>query len=210
MDEFEFEHGELTGSLISMEFGQGGRIQQLWVAESATPEGTQEFQFVSPALDMGEEVTEDYFPGTILLGARMAPEDPWIVGKNATATRSDNSEIGPTQVTFEYQFAFLDEISATGKFYEIPGPIPQIAWDLEIRNRARKSIRSQVHRRSGQLYLLPAAERQAAWTVDLPRRGHDLGVLQSRGRLAHHSASVGGHTHRLRPQPGHHGAREMA
>jgi len=140
MDEFEFEHGELTGSLISMEFGQGGRIQQLWVAESATPEGTQEFQFVSPALDMGEEVTEDYFPGTILLGARMAPEDPWIVGKNATATRSDNSEIGPTQVTFEYQFAFLDEISATGKFYEIPGPIPQIAWDLEIRNRARKSI----------------------------------------------------------------------
>ena len=140
MEEFEFEHGELTGSLISMEFGQGGRIQQLWVAESATPEGTQEFQFVSPAIDMGEEVTEDYFPGTILLGARMAPEDPWITGRNSTATRSDDSEIGPTQVTFEYQFAFLDEISATGKFYEIPGPVPQIAWDLEIRNRARKSI----------------------------------------------------------------------
>lgn len=74
MDEFGLDRPELTGSVISMEFGQGGRIQQLWASDPATPEEGEEFQFIAPPLNMGEEMTDDYFPGTILLGARTHPE----------------------------------------------------------------------------------------------------------------------------------------
>jgi hypothetical protein len=140
LEDFDLDHIELTGTTISLEFGQGGRIQQLWVAESVTPDGAQEFQFVCPPIDMGEEVTEDYFPGTILLGVRTSPDDPWIVTRNATATRTGPDEQSPTSVSFDYEFPFLDDIKAEGKFYEISGPIPQIAWDLTLVNRARRSV----------------------------------------------------------------------
>jgi hypothetical protein len=140
LEDFDLDHIELTGTTISMEFGQGGRIQQLWVAESITPEGSQEFQFVCPPIDMGEEVTEDYFPGTILLGARTSPDDPWIVTRNATATRTGPDEISPAAVSFVYEFPFLEDIAAEGRFYEISGPMPQIAWDLTLANRTRRTI----------------------------------------------------------------------
>ena len=140
MEDFELEPTELTGSLISMEFGQGGRIQQLWVAESAIPEGTQEFQFVCPVLEMGEEITESYFPGTILLGARTDPEDPWILSRNHTANRVSGLDLPPGTMAFEYEFGLLEEISATGRFYEMEEPISQIAWDLRIANSSRRSV----------------------------------------------------------------------
>jgi len=140
VDDFELDRMELTASVISMEFGQGGRIQQMWVAESPAPEATQEFQFVCPPLDMGEEVTEDYFPGTILLGARTSPDDPWIVSRNATAVQTAGDEFGQNSIGFEYEFSFLDELGASGRFYEISGPVPQLAWDVEITNRSRRSV----------------------------------------------------------------------
>ena len=139
MDDFSIDRQELSGALISMEFGPGGRIQQLWASDPSAPEESEEFQFVAPPLMMGEETTEDYFPGTILLGARTHPDDPWIVSRNARAeviTEEDDGSV----VAFEYEFSFLEEIRATGKFYEIPGVVPQIAWDVEITNRSRRSI----------------------------------------------------------------------
>lgn len=123
-----------------MEFGQGGRIQQLWVAEAASPEATQEFQFVCPNLEMGEEMTEAYFPGTVLLGARMDPEDPWIVSRNHDARRISSADMPSGTMGFEYEFSFLEELGATGRFYEIEGPIPVIAWDFRIVNRSRRSV----------------------------------------------------------------------
>jgi len=139
MDDFGIDRQELTGALISMEFGPGGRIQQLWASDPSAPEESEEFQFVAPPLMMGEETTEDYFPGTILLGARTHPEDPWIVSRNARAEAISEEEDGSI-VSFEYEFSFLEDLGATGKFYEIPGSVPQIAWDVEITNRSRRSI----------------------------------------------------------------------
>ena len=140
MDDFSLDRQELTGSLISLEFGPGGRIQQLWTSDPTSPDESEEFQFVAPPLMMGEETTEDYFPGTILLGARTHPDDPWIVSRNARAEIIDDEEDNGSVVAFEYEFAFLDEIRATGKFYEIPGTVPQIAWDVEITNKSRRSL----------------------------------------------------------------------
>src|ERR1019366_830220 len=122
MDDFSIDRQELTGALISMEFGQGGRIQQLWASDPSAPDESEEFQFVAPPLLMGEETTEDYFPGTILLGARTHPEAPWIVSRNARAEPISDEEDGSV-VAFEYEFSFLEEIHATGKFYEIPGVV---------------------------------------------------------------------------------------
>ncbi|MDR3690441.1 MAG: DUF5695 domain-containing protein [Fimbriimonas sp.] len=139
MDDFSLDRQELTGALISMEFGQGGRIQQLWASDPTAPDESEEFQFVAPPLMMGEETTEDYFPGTILIGARAHPDEPWIVSRNARAEPMEEEEEGSV-VGFEYEFTFLDEIRATGKFYEIAGAIPQIAWDVEIINQSRRSL----------------------------------------------------------------------
>lgn len=139
MDDFSLERQELTGSLISMEFGPGGRIQQLWASDPNAPDENEEFQFVAPPMNMGEELTDDYFPGTILLGARTHPDDPWIVSRNTRAESIEEDEDGRL-VSFQYEFAFLDELNATGRYYEIPGQIPQIAWDVRIENGSRRSI----------------------------------------------------------------------
>lgn len=139
MDDFSLERQELTGSLITMEFGPGGRIQQLWASDPNAPDESEEFQFVAPPMNMGEELTDDYFPGTILIGARTHPEDPWIVSRNTRAEPIEDDEDGRI-VEFRYEFAFLDELQATGRFYEIPGQIPQIAWDVRIENTSRRSI----------------------------------------------------------------------
>lgn len=139
MDDFSLDRQELTGSLISMEFGPGGRIQQLWASDPHAPDDHEEFQFVAPPMAMGEELTDDYFPGTILIGARTDPEAPWIVSRNTRAEPLEDDEDGRL-VTFQYEFSFLDELRVTGRYYEIPGQIPQIAWDVKIENRSRRSV----------------------------------------------------------------------
>jgi hypothetical protein len=139
MDDFTSEHGELTGTLITMEFGAGGRIQQLWASDPNLPEEGEEFQFVLTPVSFGEEYAEDYYPGTILIGARTRPEDPWMLSRNASAVQIGDP-LDPTTVSFAYDFPLLPEIKAQGRFYEIAGPIPQILWDIELRNEGKVSI----------------------------------------------------------------------
>lgn len=139
MDDFAMDRPELTGTLISMEFGQGGRIGQMWVANPNLPDENEEFQFVLSPINMGDETVEDYYPGTILIGARSHPDDPWIVSRNSTARQIDDDE-DPSKVSFAYEFAFLDDIEAVGKFYERAGTVPQICWDLTLTNRSRATI----------------------------------------------------------------------
>ncbi len=139
MDDFGFDRPELNGALISLEFGPAGRIQQLWASDPNLPDEGEEFQFVLSPLSLGEEFSEDYLPGTILVGARTNPDEPWIVSRNAEAEILGGEEPSPV-IEFEYELPFLEEIRATGKYYEIPGPVPVVAWDVRLANRGRKSI----------------------------------------------------------------------
>jgi hypothetical protein len=139
MDEYHLERPELTGALISMEFGAGGRIQQLWAADPNLPEEGEEFQFVLTPVGFGEEYAEDYYPGTILVGARTRPQDPWILSRNARAEMAGDPS-DPTQVSFTYDLPLLPEIRARGRFFELPGPVPQIVWEVDLRNDGRVSI----------------------------------------------------------------------
>lgn len=138
MDDFSLDRPELTGSLLSLEFDSAGRIQQLWASDPINPTDSDEYQFIAPPFQMGEEVTEDYFPGTILIGARTDPDEPWIVARNAHATQIDDEF--SSAITFEYDLGFLDELRAVGRFHEISGTVPLIAWDVEITNRSRRSV----------------------------------------------------------------------
>lgn len=143
MDPFDEERPELSGSLVSIEFGPGGRIQQLWASDPGLPEEGEDFQFVLPPLQFGEESADDYLPGTILIGARTNPDDHWVVSRNGQAKQIldiDSDTFDPTKVAYEYTFPFLDDIKATGKFYEVADAVPQICWDLEIKNAGRISI----------------------------------------------------------------------
>lgn len=139
MDDFGFDRAELTGSLISMEFGQGGRIQQLWVADSGIRDDGEEFQFILPPVNLGEEISDDYNPGTILLGARTNPDDPWILSRNTSAEVVEDGE-DPMVTVFDYEFGLLPEITARGRFYELPGDVPQIVWDLKLKNAGRVTV----------------------------------------------------------------------
>src|SRR5215475_859363 len=103
MDDYSFDRPELAGTLISMEFGPGGRIQQLWAADPNLPDQNEEFQFVISPLSLGEEFAEDYFPGTILLGARLNPDDPWMLSRNGDVSIPEETE-DPSRVVFEYEF----------------------------------------------------------------------------------------------------------
>lgn len=139
MDDFPLDRPELTGSLITLEFGNAGRVHQMWVADPSLPEEGQEYQFVLPPVSFGEEFAEDYFPGTILLGARTKPDDPWILDRNKNATaieEEDESRLA----SFEYEFSLLPELRVTGKFYEVTQPFPQIVWDILVANQGRVSI----------------------------------------------------------------------
>ena len=143
MEQFEDERPELTGSLISIEFGPGGRMQQLWASDPGLPEESEDFQFILPPLQFGEEVADDYFPGSILIGARTDPDGPWALSRNRSARYvfpMESEDFDPAVVAYEYEFPLLQEIRATGKFYERAGPIPQIIWDVEIYNRGRVSV----------------------------------------------------------------------
>jgi len=139
MDDFSLDRQELNGTLISMEFGPGGRIQQLWASDPNAPDENEEFQFIAPPMAMGEEITDDYFPGTLLIGARTHPEDPWMLARNVAARPIEEDDDGRS-IGFEYELGLLDDLRATGRFYEIPGAVPQIAWDISLTNRSRRGV----------------------------------------------------------------------
>lgn len=141
MDRFDDDRPELTGSLISMEFGPGGRIGQLWASDPALPDEGEDFQFVLPPIAFGEETSEDYSPGTVLIGVRTDPEGPWMVSRNTRAKAPDGEEDSdPNVVAFEYDFPLIDDLRVTGRFYEVAGALPQIVWDLKIENRGRRAL----------------------------------------------------------------------
>ncbi len=144
MESFESDRTDLTGSLITIEFGNGGRVTQLWASDPALPEEGEEFQFVLPPIQFGEENSDDYLPGTILIGARTGPEQPWMFSRNGQAMPvfpiEDDESMDSNAVTFDYEFPLLEDIQARGKWLEQAGPFPQVIWELEIRNRGRQSI----------------------------------------------------------------------
>lgn len=139
MDEFPDDRSELSGTLMSLEFGPDGRITHIWAADPALPEAGEEFQFVLGPVSFGEEFSEDYFPGTILLGARTTPDEPWIVSRNSGAALSEDFD-EPGVVQFEYEFPLLPEVKAIGRYYERGGTVPQVCWDVRIVNQGRVSI----------------------------------------------------------------------
>lgn len=117
---------------------------QLWASDPALPDEGEDFQFVLPPLDFGEEQVEDLYPGTILLSARTDPNGPWISSRNSSARTIDDfdleGEFDPGSVSFEYEFPLLDGVAVTGKYYEMAGVIPQIVWDLEVKNQGRQAL----------------------------------------------------------------------
>jgi hypothetical protein len=146
MDPFEDERGEFTGAYISMEFGPGGRITQLWGADPARGDEGDEFQFILPPVRFGEESGEDYLPGTILIGVRSRPEEPWAVSRNmrAEVIEDDEEDSMAPRMRFRYEFPLLDELEVTGEFHEIAAtsavPIAQVEWRVKIRNRGKATL----------------------------------------------------------------------
>ncbi len=143
MDSFDTGLTELTGSLMSLEFAQGGRISRLWASDPRLPDEGDEFQFVIPPVKFGEEDADGYLPGTILLGARTSPDEPWAVSRNSVAhiTNDPNEdEADPNYVEFEYEFPLLTEIKVKGRFFEEAGNMPQIVWEITLENTGRVPV----------------------------------------------------------------------
>ncbi len=153
MDPFASYAAQLDTSAFFLGFRDSGRIENLnFYAGGA--EGYQDA--ILPSLSMGEESTEEYLPGTILLGARLGPDAPWIVSRNgpgggaagaeggagATAGSAEVLEDGSEgRVAFRYDFGILDQIEGTGAFAEVEGAaLPTVRWTVRLRNRSRQSL----------------------------------------------------------------------
>lgn len=137
MDDFDFgfEPTELSTTAISLNFLPTGRINSLWINESNGP-FSSDLQFITGPVVMADETTDDYLPGTILLGARTSPDDPWMVSRNSSATLRSTE----TNVEVDYDFPLLSELAVTGNFYESEEQPGVIVWDIVIKNKSRKSI----------------------------------------------------------------------
>lgn len=144
MDPFDELRPELSTTLITMDFGPDGRIQQLWATDPALPEEGEDFQFVLPPIQFGEEGADDYYPGTILLGVRSDPNEPWVVSRNRAAKTNIDPELGAlfsdANLKFEYEFPLIEGLEVTGSFWEHQDVIPQVVWEVEIRNVGRRII----------------------------------------------------------------------
>lgn len=137
MDEFDFgfEPAELQTSAITINFGPTCRITNLWVSDGGSAYSA-ELQFTTGAIVMGDETTDEYLPGTILLGARTDPDEPWIVSRNSSATVN----AGENRVDTTYDFPLLPDFDVKGAWYENPDLPGVINWDITIKNRSRKSV----------------------------------------------------------------------
>lgn len=133
-----FDRVDLTTSYLSIEFGTGGRMLRLWAGDPDLPEEGEEFQFSLNPLTFGEEASDRYLPGSILLGARLRPDEPWVLDRNQSAT--PHEELDNAQVKFEYEFGLLPELRVTGRFYEVRGPRSYLVWDVRVANRGRVSV----------------------------------------------------------------------
>lgn len=142
MDDFEFGRPELASTLMTMEFGEDGRIHQLWATDPGLPEEGEDFQFVLPPIQFGEEGADDYYPGTILMSVRSDPDEPWASSRNSGAKMRTVPGFGEAEegIVFEYEFPFIDGLEVTGRFYEQMDGLPQVVWDVEIKNTGRKTL----------------------------------------------------------------------
>jgi hypothetical protein len=133
--EFGFEATEISVTGMSLSFASSGRLAGLWVSDPNDPMGANQ-QFVSSPVPVGDESSDEYLPGTILLGIRTDPEDHWIVSRNTEA----EIQVDENVAEIEYVFTLLPEVKVTGKFYEKPDQPGVIAWDITIKNKSKQSI----------------------------------------------------------------------
>lgn len=133
--EFDFESHDLTVAGFHLNFDQRGRIMQWWLSDGAGGYGL-DLQFVCPNVTIGDETSEEYLPGTILLGARTAPDEPWLVSRNTGAKISS----GENSVEMDYEFSLLPEFEVKGVFAESQDRPGIITWDITIKNRSKQSI----------------------------------------------------------------------
>lgn len=137
MDDFDFgpEPTELSTSAMSLNFNASGRITHLWLSDTTTPIGADQ-QFVSGPIPMGDETSDEYLPGTILLGLRTDPDEPWLVSRNTSAEMQD----GDNSLELTYDFPLIRELKVTGSYTELPDRPGVVAWNITIKNTSKQSI----------------------------------------------------------------------
>lgn len=138
MDEFDFgfDSADFGTNAINFGFGKGGRINRLWIIDTESVTGGDQ-QFVSSPIPLGDETSDEYYPGTILLGVRTDPEDPWMVSRNEAAEQT-TTEDGP--VHFRYDFPLISEVQVEADFLESPLSPNSIIWRITITNTSRNSV----------------------------------------------------------------------
>ena len=137
MDDFDFgiEPAELSTSAMNFSFGLAGRIANLWISEAGGAFGGDQ-QFVSGPIVIGDETSDEYIPGTILLGTRTDIDEPWIVSRNTGGEFTANENV----VDVNYEFSLLSDLTVKGKFYESLEQPGVVVWEITIRNKSRQSI----------------------------------------------------------------------
>lgn len=146
MDDFRYDRIQLTGGLLSFELSQTGRMHQIWVADASRLDAREETPFCLPTIQFGEESSDDYLPGVILVSARLNPEEPWISSRcigtivDDDDEADDEEESAPSSVKFTYEFPLLPELSGTGTLQEVSLPAPHFVWEVELVNDGEDAL----------------------------------------------------------------------
>ncbi len=137
MDEFDFgtDGADLSTSVMNFSFGAGGKITSLWASEGMGSFGADQ-QFVCGPIQIGDETSDEYLPGTILLGTRSDLDEPWIVSRNS----GGDIRTIENGIEIDYEFSLQSDLDVKGKFFENPEMPGVVVWEIAITNKSRQSV----------------------------------------------------------------------
>ncbi|MER3497103.1 MAG: hypothetical protein C4320_10350, partial [Armatimonadota bacterium] len=135
---FDSFSGQIEAGGMYVGFRDTGRMESLTLTGTA---GDSELypEAALPTVNMGEESSDEYLPGTILIGARTGPDSPWVLSRNVGGEVLEDGSGG--RLVVRYDFGILEEFEGAGTFAPLEEmPVPGIRWTVLLRNRSRRSL----------------------------------------------------------------------
>ncbi|MEJ5169583.1 MAG: DUF5695 domain-containing protein [Fimbriimonadales bacterium] len=124
---------------MELTFDSAGRIEGLWLRGEEAGASGGELELLCPNVQFGEERAKDYAPGTILIGVRSDPEEPWILSRNRGLEDLDES-LGSDEVRMVYDMGLLPWIRAEGFYRSVQGPNGCVLWEVRLQNTSNRPV----------------------------------------------------------------------
>ncbi|MCX7799060.1 MAG: DUF5695 domain-containing protein [Fimbriimonadales bacterium] len=124
---------------MEMAFDAAGRIEGLWLRGNDPAQSGSELDLICPDIQFGEERSRDYAPGTILIGVRASPEEPWVLSRNR-ALESWVESVSADEIRLVYDMGLLPWIRAEGVYQSDRGQAGCVRWRVHLTNESPHEV----------------------------------------------------------------------